>query len=97
MIMTVNFFEPQQTKWQLDSIYPLKVVPFNANGTGRKRHGLNKHLLKLHIDVTLLSKNSINLTRGPLFQITSFIGLTTFRAQEVELPYRLDMTFLAPM
>jgi len=75
----------------------LKDVSFNANVTGRQRYELNKNLLELHIDVTLLSINSINLTRGPLFQITSFIGLTTFRAQEVELPYRLDMTFLTPM
>jgi hypothetical protein len=34
---------------------PLKVLAFNANGTGRKRYELSKQLQELHIDVALLS------------------------------------------
>jgi hypothetical protein len=34
---------------------PLKVIAFNANGTGRQSHEVSKQLQDLHIDVDLFS------------------------------------------
>jgi exonuclease III len=35
---------------------PLKIIAFNANGTGRQRHELRKQLQDIHIDVALFSE-----------------------------------------
>jgi hypothetical protein len=35
---------------------PLKIIAFNANGTGRQRHELSKQLQDLSIDVALFSE-----------------------------------------
>jgi hypothetical protein len=37
---------------------PLKVIAFNANGSGRQRHELSTQLQDLHIDVALFSETS---------------------------------------
>jgi hypothetical protein len=35
---------------------PLKIIAFNANGTGRQHHVLSKQLQDLRIDVALFSE-----------------------------------------
>jgi hypothetical protein len=38
---------------------PLKVLAFNANGIGRQRYELSKHLQDLHVDVALFSETHL--------------------------------------
>jgi hypothetical protein len=38
---------------------PLKVIALNANGIGRQRYELSKHLQDLHVDVALFSETHL--------------------------------------
>jgi hypothetical protein len=72
---------------------PLKVFAFNANVIVRQRYDLSKQLQDLHVDVALFSAAHLKPHERFLIQITTFIVPTATRAEETELPVRLEEAF----
>jgi hypothetical protein len=62
---------------------PLKVVEFNANGIAAQ-------LQDLHMDGDPALTHILNLVKGLLSQIITFIGSTAFREEKTELPSPLE-------
>jgi hypothetical protein len=59
---------------------PIKVIAFNANGTGRQRYELSKELEDLHLDVALFSETHLKpherffIPNYHLYQIDRYSG-----------------------
>jgi hypothetical protein len=59
----------------------------------RQRYELSKQLQDLYVGVALFSETLWNIMRDPLFQITTFIEPNATRAEQAELPLRLEEAF----
>jgi hypothetical protein len=76
---------------------PFKVIAFNANGIMRQRYEFSKQLRDLHVDVALFSETHLKHHKRFIFQITSLIEPNATRAENAELPLRLEEEFLITM
>jgi hypothetical protein len=81
---------------------PLKVITFNANGTGRQRYELSKQLQDLHVDVALLSETllkhheSFVIPNYHLYQTDCYSGRKGGTAVEVRKGIPHSHVELAP-
>jgi hypothetical protein len=65
---------------------PLKVVAFNANGIGRQRYELRKHMQDLHIDVTVFSETQLKPHERLFIPNHNFYLTDYFLGRKAELP-----------